>query len=90
MSPDDERHGTYSGYQRHVKDHEAACRPCRDAAAAYSRKYRQKEGVMERERAVSRAGSRAAWRVVALHRDEYDRFYADELRAEGIRRPVAS
>ena len=90
MSPDDGRHGTYAGYQRHKKDGETACRPCRAANTEYTKQYRSDPTRRERDYATARASSRAAWRVVALHRAEFDRFYADELRAEGIRKPVAS
>lgn len=91
MLIDDPRHGTYAGYQRHRHDGELACGPCREANRDYSRKFRsERPDVKARERASTRARSRALWRLADLHRDEYDRLYADELRAEGIRKPVAS
>lgn len=91
MSPDDARHGTYAGYQRHRLDGESACTPCRDANRAYMRDFRaRRPDVAERERAGSRASSRALWRLADMHRDEYDRLYADELRAENMRKSVAS
>lgn len=33
--------GTYSGYQKHVRDKETPCYPCKAARAEYTRNYRQ-------------------------------------------------
>ncbi len=81
MNVDDPRHGTYAGYQRHRKDGEAACGPCRTANAEYNRTHRSKPVARMKSRKVSKAGGRAAWRLVNAHRDEYDRYYAEELAA---------
>jgi hypothetical protein len=81
MTPDDPRHGTYAGYQRHRKDDEDACAPCRAANNEYTRKIRSDPAALKRDREVSRAGSRAAWRTVDAHRADYERFYAEELTA---------
>ena len=81
MSPDDPRHGTSAGYQRHRKDGEAACGPCREAQAEKVRQHRASPIGRMKSRRVSKAGNRAAWRLVAAHRDEYDRYYAEELAA---------
>jgi len=32
--------GTYSGYQKHIRDKEPTCFPCRAARAEYTRNYR--------------------------------------------------
>ncbi len=91
MSPDDARHGTYAGYQRHRIDREVACETCRDANRAYMADFRaRRPDVAERGRGGRRAASRALWRLADMHRDEYDRLYADELRAENMRKSVAS
>lgn len=37
MAPDDPRHGTHAGYQKHRMDGEKACPPCLAAAADYRR-----------------------------------------------------
>jgi len=79
MSPDDPRHGTDAGYQRHRKDGEAACGPCRTAKADVQRKRRKDPIERLKSRQIAKAGNRAAWRLVAAHRDEYERYYADEL-----------
>jgi hypothetical protein len=50
----------------------------------------ERKDVADRERASTRARSRALWRLASLYRDEYDRLYADELRAEGVRKSVTS
>lgn len=91
MKADDPRHGTCAGYQQHRRDGEVACAPCRDASRDYMRMVRsERKDVADRERASTRARSRALWRLASLYRDEYDRLYVDELRAEGVRKSVTS
>lgn len=81
FATDDERHGTYAGYQQHRKAAEPACLPCLAANRAYTRARRENSAHYERDREVACAGSRAAWRVVDAHRAEYERYYAEELTA---------
>lgn len=81
MTPDDPRHGTDAGYQRHRKDGEPACGLCRTARADLMRERRKNPIERLRARHVSKAGGRATWRLVAEHRDEYERYYAEELTA---------
>lgn len=38
------RCGTYGGYQRHKRDGEDACEPCREANNTYARDYRRRTG----------------------------------------------
>jgi len=33
--------GTYSGYQKHIRDKETPCYPCKAARAEYTRNYRK-------------------------------------------------
>jgi hypothetical protein len=33
--------GTYSGYQKHIRNKEETCFPCRSARAEYTRQYRK-------------------------------------------------
>jgi len=33
--------GTYSGYQKHIRNKETACFPCKAARAEYTRQYRK-------------------------------------------------
>lgn len=81
MDADDPRHGTDAGYQRHRKDSEPACGVCR-AARAQTMRDRRKDPIERlKARKISKAGSRAAWRLVDAHRNEYERYYADELAA---------
>lgn len=81
MTPDDPRHGTSAGYQRHRRDGESARGPCRTAQADKMRAFRKSHVARLKARNVSKAGNRAAWRLVNAHRDEYDRYYAEELAA---------
>lgn len=74
------RHGTYARYQAERKSGET-CAKCRKAAREYARERRAK--LTKKQRALewgrSAARSRAAWRVAALHRDEFERFTLEEL-----------
>lgn len=36
--------GTYGGYQQHRRRKDLACEPCKEAAAAYMRHYRNRKG----------------------------------------------
>lgn len=81
MRHDDPRHGTYSGYGQHKRDKETPCGPCRAANTEYTRTLRKDPIQRIKSRQVSKAGSRAAWRLVDAHREEYERLYAEELAA---------
>jgi hypothetical protein len=37
--------GTYSGYQKHIRDRSTPCFPCKAARAQYTRNYRQARAV---------------------------------------------
>ncbi|MGK3957872.1 hypothetical protein ACLKOZ_16970 [Arthrobacter sp. R4] len=37
--------GTYSGYQKHIRDKEIPCYPCKAARAEYTRNYRKLKAV---------------------------------------------
>lgn len=37
--------GTYSGYQKHIRDKETPCYPCKAARAEYTRNYRKLKAV---------------------------------------------
>lgn len=78
MEPDDLRHGTYAGAQRHQKEGEAACEPCRVARASYMAARRADPAIRESERRHAYAADRARRRLVALHREEYERLYLEE------------
>jgi hypothetical protein len=79
MAPDDPRHGTYAGTMAHKRRNEPLCGPCRKAAAVYQRAYRKRPGKSAAERRRLKASGRAVWRLVDLHREEYERLYAEEL-----------
>lgn len=75
MKADDPRHGTSPGYQQHRRDGEPACDPCRDAQATKMREHRK--GPVAHT-------ARAQWRLIDAHRDEYERYYAEELAAQRV------
>jgi hypothetical protein len=77
VNPDDERHGTYAGYQAGCSDE---C--CRAALREYMRNYRAtntKAYDLEKERTAAR--SRALWRLAELHPEKFQEFYLDEIGA---------
>lgn len=76
MSPEDERHGTYAGWQAHLKDHEDPCAPCLDANAAYKRNYRRKNQNYKRQNS---ARAKALVRLSHLYPNDFQHLYADEL-----------
>lgn len=82
MSPDDKRHGTYAGFLAHRSEGEEQCEPCRLARNAYMADLRKRPGFKAREQRANRARSRAVWRLVELHRDEFQTLYLIELAAE--------
>jgi hypothetical protein len=72
--------GTYGGYQRHHRRGEKPCDPCRDAATAYNRDRRKRlPHSYRREYAYAKAQTRAAWRLVDRHRDEFRELVKEEL-----------
>jgi len=78
LAPDDSRHGTYNGYNKHG----CSCAECRAANAEYQREYRKSPEAKARARSRSRATSRALWRLADAHADEYQTLYVEELAAE--------
>lgn len=89
MSPDDERHGTYAGYQQHRRAGERACDPCMAASREYTRQHRANRDPQKsaREAARSKARQRALWRLTALHPEEFNRLTVEEMQAEPALQP---
>jgi hypothetical protein len=69
-------HGTYNGAQQHRRRDEKPCESCQAAATQYQREYR---GRTKDWRTQNQARNRAMWRLVTMHRDDYDRLYMREL-----------
>lgn len=81
MSPDDKRHGTPTGRLAHRKEGSEVCKSCRDAYNAYMRDYRSRPESKPGIKRTQSAANRALWRLVDLHRDDYERLRIEELRA---------
>jgi hypothetical protein len=79
---DDPRHGTYAGYQAHRREGRTPCKQCRAANNDYMASFRKTSaGWREQES----ARTRAVWRLVGLHYEEFRRLYAEERdRAEQV------
>ena len=71
--------GTYAGYQRHVRNGEPTCEPCREKARERMAAYRSDPNVAAKVKAENAARDRAAWRLVDMHRDDFRRIYREEL-----------
>lgn len=72
MRPDDPRHGSYAGAQKHRKDNEPLCDPCREALNAYMANYRKSHpAARQKGRAYSVAYHRALSRLANEHRDRF-------------------
>jgi hypothetical protein len=68
---------TNSGYAAHRTAGEAACDACRAACSAYQRARYAKDSSDVKARQAARQAART--RLVDAHRDEYRRYYAEEL-----------
>lgn len=78
--------GTRAGYNAHKRRDEKPCDPCREAWNAYMRDYRAgnenwKQYKNAHQREYQRARSRAAQRLIANHRNEYNALLAAERAA---------
>jgi len=72
--------GTYGGYQRHKKQGDTPCGPCRIANRDYQRSRRDSDPeIRARGRRDTRTRSRALYRLLAAHPDEFHRFWLEEL-----------
>lgn len=72
-----EQHGTVAGSERHKRRGEPLCEPCRIARNEYMRQFRRGRGRVE-YMTYSRARTRALWRLVGAHREEFARYLTDE------------
>lgn len=75
------RHGTYGGYQAHRILDEEPCDDCREASAAYHRKYRESPSVRRKMARENAARSRAVWRLAAEFPARFKELVAEELRS---------
>jgi hypothetical protein len=77
--------GTYAGYQTHIRRGTPTCRPCKDAAAVYRAEWLAKNPVGRAlNRAQRRAYIAAEARLREMHREEFDRIYAEERSKQGL------
>lgn len=73
--------GTYAGYQRHRKQRTATCEPCRTANREYMRSFREsRPDIVATEVVRQAARERAAWKLVAEHRERFRELYLAEMR----------
>lgn len=78
-------HGTTAGWNRHNRDHIPMCDPCRKAHADYMRDYRRNNTqAREKNNRLTRAQTRALWRLKDLHPDEFQALVAEEFESEGL------
>lgn len=74
-------HGTYAGYQAHMRQGIPPCGPCRKANAEYARMYRANRSPEKKRRDSKKAAarSRALWRLADRHPAEFGIYLAEEL-----------
>ena len=71
--------GTYGGYQKHRRQGEPACEPCRKANANYHRGYRASGAEPYlKSLEVEKARTRALYRLAERHPVEFAALFADE------------
>jgi hypothetical protein len=73
--------GTTAGYHRHIRNGEEACQSCRDAWAAYHRKYRTQPEQQRKALARNAARTRALNRLAKEYPDRFRELVAEETRA---------
>lgn len=69
------RHGTHSGWTRHIRDGERPCDPCYAAKAQYDRRRRSAPEVIRASRLRARAQHRAYQALAHKYPDEYAALY---------------
>lgn len=75
--------GTYTGYQRHNRLGEDACKACKKAVTEYqARKRAADPSINARDKARSRAVWRACKRLAEMHRADYLRLLNEERAKE--------
>lgn len=78
MSDESVEHGTYSGWNWHMRRHEPACDACRAANSQYQDEWR-KTSKGKRSSAIDvRARGRALTRLARMHPSDYRDLYAEE------------
>lgn len=79
------RHGTHSGFTKHVKAGERPCDPCYRAKEAYDDAYRGQPQQVIKKRLAARAQGRASMALRQKYPEEYKALYAQfkaEIEAE--------
>lgn len=71
--------GTYGAYQRHMKNGEEACEPCRIARNAYMANRRTDPAIRAKELRKAYARDRALARLARDFPAIYQRYYSEEM-----------
>lgn len=72
--------GTYKGWQRHYRQQEESCGPCRLAKNEYQRAYRASNAAYRADQLRRKAArDRAGRRLAALYPTLFSALYAEEL-----------
>jgi hypothetical protein len=72
------RHGTHSGWSRHVKLKQDACDSCKKAKAEYDVRFRAADPQRLKSRLQAKAQGRAEQRLRKAHPTEYKIYYQEE------------
>lgn len=80
--PDSNKCGTYAGYQIHNRRKTPPCDACREANRLYQKERRKDPYIHQEEVVMNKIRSRALWRLVDLHRDEFKILVEEEIQRE--------
>jgi len=78
-------HGTYAGWNWHMKRSVPLCQPCRDANANYKREYRKDPVKRQKQRDHVVAEGRAQRRLARLYPGRYRTLLNEERAKLGLR-----
>lgn len=85
MPSDGIRHGTYYGFQQHMKRKIPSCEECRAANRIYQRGYRlRSEKARRRDQKTNLSRHRALQRLAEAHREEFTALLLEEKRRLGL------
>lgn len=73
------QHGTYAGYQRHIKVQQQPCADCRKAVATYQRERRKNPVVLQQHRDQVKARDLALKALTKSHPEEYQELQKEFL-----------
>jgi hypothetical protein len=79
------QHGTYAGWNWHMKNGVQTCAACRKAQAEYqAARRRANPAIYEKEKTADAARAAALWRLATFHPSQFQALVAQERAARGL------